>query len=274
MKAREKVVRIRSRNETLPATVLVPPVISGACVLLHGLCVDRNEYDGFYVDLAAALAANGIISVRFDFAGHGRRAQDWRKLSIVGQVIETISAVEWLLAEHNVQPRRVALVGTSFGAPPAIFAATERSDVIDRIALCSPVLDYEATFLDPICGWGQQNFGAAPIARAHQSGVLTVDGTQRLPDRIFDEMALLEPLHRLSEAPCHTLVLHGAADSMVPVGPARTAGTYSNVTYREFLEMEHGPFHAEDETGREPRSAALRKQIIDLIVGHVVQGVR
>jgi pimeloyl-ACP methyl ester carboxylesterase len=260
-------------EDAIKATVTKPKTIIGGVVLLHGLCVDRDEFDGFYVDLAEALARAGLISVRFDFAGHGVRRKQWREFSIVQQYVEACAAIGWLAETYELQPARVRLVGTSFGAPPAIFSAYKRADLVDRIALISPVLDYQATFLDPISPWGMENFGPKALAKASDTGKLVIDGKHHLPARLFEEMELIDPLDRLSLVRAKVLIVHGSMDSMVPVGPAREASKYKGVKFVEEREMDHGPFHMEDADGDSPASAALRDKVIGEVTAHLAEGL-
>ncbi len=262
-----------ARTGRIKAVVRKPRHVRGGVVLLHGLCVDRDEFDNMYVDLAAALADADIASARFDFAGHGGRRKKWKHFSIVDQFDETVAAVDWLSREFDFRPHRIRICGTSFGAPPAIFAARAKNDVVDRIALISPVLDYRATFIDPVCQWGRDNFGPEAIRAAKADGRLMVDDQQPLPPRLFDEMELIDPLDALSRLAAQTLIIHGASDSMVPVGPAREAASYQNVDYVEEKEMDHGPFHREDEAGDSKKSASLRKTIIRKVTEHLAWGL-
>lgn len=264
MKPRDESVRFPVRGHSLVGSLFGPPDAAEHVILLHGLSVDRDEYGDFYVDIARALAELGIASLRFDFAGHGRRSAAWRRFSVVGQILETVAAIDWI-ARRSGRPTRIGLVGTSFGAPPAIFAAHERANLVDRVALVSPVLDYAATFLHPVCPWGRENFDSEALARAETTGHLTVDNHQRLPISLFDEMRAIDPMARLQTLHERVLILHGAHDSMVPVGPARLAGKLAMVDYQEVGEMDHGPIHHDDETGEEPRSRALREELIGRI---------
>jgi pimeloyl-ACP methyl ester carboxylesterase len=265
MEGVSKTVRIASRRTRLDVTLVAPEQPRCACVLLHGLSVDRDEYADFYVDLAEKLAFAGVASARFDFKGHGSRANKWKQLSVTSQVADTMSVMEWLRARYQLLPPRIGIVATSFSAPAAIYAAWIRPDIVNRLALISPVLDYDVTFLNPMTAWGLDNFGERNIARAHKTGVLMVDGEQRLPDALFDEMAILDPLRQLSSLDCRTLIVHGSQDSMVPIGPARAAAVFPQVDLVEISNMDHGPFHIDDETGESGASLRLRAEVIGLV---------
>lgn len=254
-------VRITSGKSPLKATLVKPRTTNRAAVLLHGLCVDKDEYSNLYRDLADMLADRGVASIRFDFPGHGSRAKKWKDFSIARQTAEAVDAIDWIVAEVLGLNSRVALLGTSFGAPPAIFSAIERANYVDRVALLSPVLDYKATFFDTVTPWGRDFFGRDRISDARREGSLDLDGTV-LPRRIFEEMIVIDPLEALGRVEASVLIIHGSEDCMVPVGPARAAARISGVHYNEIRHMDHGPFDARDADENGKRSLALKSKIL------------
>lgn len=64
--------------------------------------------------LARSLAAKGVMALRFNFRGAGR--SDGQHDGGRGEQVDVAGALDWLLAQSNVDPWRVALVGYSFGA--------------------------------------------------------------------------------------------------------------------------------------------------------------
>ena len=68
-----KSTEIAGRNYSIPAIVTLPETGGKhPCVIMcHGTASDKNEVGNMYADLADSLAAKGIASVRFDFAGCG-----------------------------------------------------------------------------------------------------------------------------------------------------------------------------------------------------------
>jgi pimeloyl-ACP methyl ester carboxylesterase len=262
--SKSRTVRIESGLASFRATLVQPPVVHRAAVLLHGLCVDQNEYGQFYEELATKLADFNIASLRFDFSGHGSRKRSWRDFSIAHQVADGLDAIDWTAAhlfDHNA---RITVIGTSFGCPPAIFAAIERPNLVDRVVLLSPVLDYQATFFDPVTEWGEECFGRERIREAMKKGWLELGGT-RLPSILFQEMLIVRPLDALPRVEAPMLIIHGTADGMVPVGPARVAGNMSQVRFQEIRTMDHGPFDVRDEDEVGPHSSLLKSRILSAV---------
>jgi alpha-beta hydrolase superfamily lysophospholipase len=248
-----------------------PPAIRRAAVLLHGLCVDKEEYGNLYEELATTLADAGVASLRFDFSGHGSRKRSWREFSIAHQVTDALHAIDWAAARLFAHNARISLIGTSFGSPPAIFSAIERPNFVDRVILLSPVLDYQSTFFDPVTEWGEECFGRERIKRAMDRGWLELAGT-KLPSTLFQEMLIVRPLDALPRVDAPVLIIHGTADGMVSVGPARVAGKSSQVEFLEISTMDHGPFDVRDEDEVGPHSSALRSRILSTVTSFAAGG--
>jgi alpha/beta superfamily hydrolase len=71
-------------------------------------------HNGVVVAIARALAAGGVMALRFNFRGvegsggqhdHGR-----------GEQTDLAGALDWLVAQREVDPGRISVVGYSFGA--------------------------------------------------------------------------------------------------------------------------------------------------------------
>lgn len=58
-------------NIKLCGVFTVPRKIKGYALLAHGLAVDKNEWENFYVDIANELCKRDFASLRFDFRAHG-----------------------------------------------------------------------------------------------------------------------------------------------------------------------------------------------------------
>ncbi len=108
----------------LAAWYLPVPRADAGVVLVHGRNSSRtDEFDGRFVELAAALQAEGFQVVMIDLRGHGAsgagrftfgRLERW----------DVRAAVDHLAA-HGVAPGQVGLLGVSMGAASVIGAAAE-----------------------------------------------------------------------------------------------------------------------------------------------------
>ncbi len=246
------------------ATHVSIPGSRSLAILLHGMCVDRDEFGNFYRAVAHRLGELGISSIRFDFAGHGSRASEIDDFSIAGQFQDCCELLDELIASRDEENalEQIIPIGTSFGAPPAIFISNHYHYLVERVVLVSPVLDYGETFIDPTTDWGISNFGRKRVFD-HASNYLTIDGGFKFPIRLFHEMELIEPLRHLSTSHARFLIFHGEQDSMVPIGPAKLAASgNAHALLRSPHSMDHGPIDVDDPDGNGPKSAKLLREIL------------
>lgn len=73
-----------------------------------------SMHNGLVTAIAWALADRGVMALRFNFRGVGRSSGQHD--SGRGEQADVAGAVDWLLAQPEVDPWRVSLVGYSFGA--------------------------------------------------------------------------------------------------------------------------------------------------------------
>src|SRR5262245_8073057 len=110
-------------------------------VLMHGINVNLHEYDHFYDDVAQRLVDQEMAVLQFDFRGHGRSHGKQVDFSIAAQLIDAPSAIEHASAILDLDALPLHLVGTSFGGPPALWAANHYRNRCASVFLLSPVLD-------------------------------------------------------------------------------------------------------------------------------------
>jgi pimeloyl-ACP methyl ester carboxylesterase len=236
-------------------------------ILLHGITTHRDEYASFFVRIADSLSANGISSLRLDFRGHGESTASTREFSVASQVLDTISAIDWWNARESTP---LHLLGCSFGAPPAIFAATLRKSAVVSLILVCPVLDYKRTFLQPTTEWASEIFNARALDRAYRSGSLSMSEGFEIDVKLLVEMELIEPAKALQGLRIPTLLIHGEMDSMVPVFlSAEIAAPLDHVDLLVVPRMDHGFMDIDDEFGTGDTS----KKNLDLIVNSTLRQI-
>jgi pimeloyl-ACP methyl ester carboxylesterase len=250
-------------------TVPDPSTLRGWAVMTHGILESKDEYGGFYVDIAAILAERGIGSLRFDFRGHGESSGSTMDISIVGDVIDLKSSVKQLPLEID-EP--VALVGTSFGAGPSILAASGLGRRLSCIALIAPVLDYERTFLHPSTPWAMESFTVEALRSLDERGYLLLGGDQRLSPRLIEEFRLLRPYEVLSHMSEPCLIIHGDKDSMVPYDTSAEASRgRANISLQTLKGADHGFTDSEDDTDTSAVSLRNRKDLVESISSFVAE---
>ena len=132
MRWRTESVVLSGEDGALHGQLLVP-VGEGpfpAAVLCHGMGADHRAMR----PVAQKLVRKGVATLAFDFRGHGKSA------GVVddGVVQDVVGALSFLRNQAMVNPRRVALVGHSFGAWVAILAALKCKDIGALVSISSP----------------------------------------------------------------------------------------------------------------------------------------
>ena len=90
-----------------------------AFLILHGFGGNKNGQG--QIVMAEQLAQWGYIALRFDFRGCGESEGEHGRILCLDQVADTTSALTYMASRQDVDPERVALVGSSFGAAVAVY---------------------------------------------------------------------------------------------------------------------------------------------------------
>ena len=101
-----------------------------AFLVLHGFAGSK---DRSHAELMARLLESwGYAALRFDFRGCGMSEGQRGHILCFDQVADTKNALNWLLGRPEVDPARIGVIGHSFGAAVATYAAA----VDERFAAC------------------------------------------------------------------------------------------------------------------------------------------
>lgn len=193
------------------------------CLLAHGITANKDEYGDFHRNICQNLYESGIGSFRFDFRGHGESSLAERDVTVLGQLLDLKAAYFELCERGDVS--ELSVLASSFGAPPSIFFAQQYSDKISNIVLLNPVLDFEATFLNPIVPWARDSFDAESMEHLREHGYLVLDGAFEVGAEMVEEFRYLDPIDVLSGFETPVLAIHGSEDSKVPFSVTKQYGT-------------------------------------------------
>jgi pimeloyl-ACP methyl ester carboxylesterase len=100
-----------------------------AVLLCHGLSGHKVEDGRLFVRLARALAADGVVSLRFDFRGSGDSDGDFADTTIERQLDDARAALHRLVGAPGVDTVRIAVLGLSMGSIVASLLAGDRPDL-------------------------------------------------------------------------------------------------------------------------------------------------
>jgi alpha/beta superfamily hydrolase len=103
--------------------------------------------NGVVVAICEAVAARGMAALRFNFRGVGDSQGSFG--DGVGERSDAAAALDRLKALQEVLPDRIGIVGYSFGAAVALFAAD--STVRAVVAVSTPTIARDASEIDVRC---------------------------------------------------------------------------------------------------------------------------
>jgi len=90
-------------------------------IVLHGF--GSNKESGNVMKPAQWLLGQGYCAFRFDMRGCGESEGERGHLLCLDQVENTRSAISFLATRPEIDPARIALIGSSFGAAVAVYTA-------------------------------------------------------------------------------------------------------------------------------------------------------
>lgn len=239
----------------------------GTVLLAHGITQDMDE-GGMFVRLADCLAAAGFNVVRFTYRGHGDSDGRPAGVTIAGELLDFQSAFEHTTDSFGGP---YFVVAKSFGGVSTCLSLARFEDDIAGVVLWNPVLDIDATFLDPSLPWGERNFTGERLTDLRESGTLDIDGGFEMGRVLYEELGRYDPGARLAESPIPSLVIHGDADSIVPYEATRQAAIEAGADFHTIDDADHGfvrddegpPFTA-DEREQDTRTVAWLTDRLDV----------
>ena len=180
----------------------IPDKMNGFVLLTHGITMDKNEYDDFYIDIAKTLYTKGIGSLRFDFRAHGESEGKQRDMTIIGELLDVEASVEKI---SGIWKNQITIMGTSFSAGSSILYTALYPSKVKNLILLSPVLDYNATFIKPVTTWGKENFNKEGFSQLKNKGYMLLDGEFELGARLIEEFRVIKPYEFLDTINCPVL---------------------------------------------------------------------
>jgi len=265
-----KSLRLRTVDGFEIAVVTHGRADQDVAVWMHGITVDKDEYLGLYLDGAEFLEERGIASVRFDFRGHGDSSGTPGDFTVVGQNLDLRAVLDYVATKFGGPNVRIHLIRSSFGAPPAIFAAYRYQAQIASLCLIAPVLSYQRTFIHPETEWAQEIFSIKNLKGLDKKGRICFDKTFCVGHQLVEEMHIIDPSTALSQVRQRTLIFHGDKDSMVPYAATRQACRgLRHVHFVTLKNTDHGYTVVGDDDGDAPATLRNKASIFRSIAGHI-----
>ena len=170
-------------------------------IILHGWGGNAE----LMLPLAVPFRQAGLNVLLFDARNHGQ--SDTHSFSSMPRFAEDLGcAIDWLQANHPAACGRLALLGHSVGAAAVLLTASRRSDITAVISV--------SAFAHP--EW---------VMRRHLQQIKLPLAVIHLVNRyvqwvIGHAFADIAPLHTACKIKCPVLLVHGAADELVPISDA------------------------------------------------------
>lgn len=171
------------------------------CIFSHGFTGHHIGPGYLFVRLSRELAAAGISSLRFDYAGCGDSEGSFREMTVDTMKSDLFSATR--LIRERFSPSRLIYLGHSLGGMVAALCAVEA--VVDGIALLSPVAEpagLTARRKEMIkCGTNAEGFfenGPHEISPAFLDGLQGMDPAKRLAASFKGSLFLAQGDHDVS----------------------------------------------------------------------------
>jgi alpha-beta hydrolase superfamily lysophospholipase len=209
-------ITIRTLDGQQLAATLVQPQepATQAVVLVHGGGVTREE-GGFFTRLADGLADAGVASLRFDLRGHGESKGKQEELTLSLILNDIRVALSYLREATGAQ--EVSLLGASFGGGICAYYAAKRPAELTRLVLLNPQLDYKKRNIDSRPYWENDYLQEEAAQQLASEGFIQFTPSLRHGRAIFNEVFWLKPHEVLGEIQAPTLIVHGTADTLVPI---------------------------------------------------------
>ncbi|WP_024802888.1 alpha/beta hydrolase [Nocardia sp. BMG51109] len=266
MPSNSTITHVRSLDGLqLEATLVTPDQPTPrAVVLVHGGGVTREE-GGFFTRLAAGLAEAGVTSLRFDLRGHGDsegRQEDLTLATILNDIRVNLAHVR-----EVADATEVSLLGASFGGGICAYYAAKRPEHLSRLVLLNPQFDYKRRTIDSRGYWTDDALSDERAKELNETGAVQFTPRLKHGRPFLNEVFWLEPNDVLGEITVPTLIVHGDADTLVPIEGTRDAIT-KFIAPVELVEIEgsqHGFAVHDDPQYLNPKSQEYQAEVIGIV---------
>jgi pimeloyl-ACP methyl ester carboxylesterase len=233
-------------------------------VLVHGGGVTREE-GGFFTRLATGLADAGIASLRFDLRGHGDsegRQEELTLSTVLNDIRVSLAAVQDATGASDL-----ALLGASFGGGICGYYAAKRPEDLSRLVLLNPQFDYKKRTIDTRDYWTNDVINDEKAEELNETGAIQFTPTLRHGRPLLNEVFWLKPNEVLGEIKAPTLIVHGNADTLVPIDGSRSAVAQFTalVALVEIEGSQHGFAVHDDPQYLTPKSQEFQAEVIRIV---------
>jgi uncharacterized protein len=241
-----------------------PEKIEEFALMAHGIGTDKNEWNNQHFKISKDLNEKNVGTFRFDYRGHGESQGTMREMTIMGEYLDIKSSADQIKKKWS---GAISIIASSFGAGSAILYSSIFPENISSLILLNPVLDYNATFLNPLEDWGKESFNEVGYKNLKEKGYLLLDGIYQLDAKLIAEFACIKPYKVLNHLKCPVLTIHGDKDSMVPFQISKKYGRPNRRSkFVAVSKAEHGFIDWNDDEGTTSKSIENQNFVTEQII--------
>ena len=269
-----KNIEIPGTRGNIPATIQLPAKSARGeelplVVLCHGFTGNRQG-DGHFAPLAEDLAANGIATVRLDFAGCGDNTEPYANYTLANMAADVDSVIGYMQATYGTG--KTALVGHSMGGRLASLYPQLGQYPVTALALWSPA---NGTGLQGLEFLSIDNFAAVEelAARADAEGSVAAWGVE-LSAAYIDGMRDSDPNAALQESGLPVLLTYSGNERILSdTTQTETKAAVESlpdgqVVLDPFVNGDHN-YTSEDPATNTQLDADLRQVTVDFLTSHL-----
>ena len=269
-----KNIEIPGTRGNIPATIQLPAKSARGeelplVVLCHGFTGNRQG-DGHFAPLAEDLAANGIATVRLDFAGCGDSTEPYANYTLANMAADVDSVIGYMQATYGTG--KTALVGHSMGGRLASLYPQLGPYPVTALALWSPA---NGTGLQGLEFLSIDNFAAVEemAARADAEGSVAAWGVE-LSAAYIDGMRDSDPNATLQESGLPVLLTYSGNERILSdTTQTETKAAVESlpdgqVVLDPFVNGDHN-YTSEDPATNTQLDADLRQVTVDFLTSHL-----
>ena len=269
-----KNIEIPGTRGNIPATIQLPAKSARGeelplVVLCHGFTGNRQG-DGHFAPLAEDLAANGIATVRLDFAGCGDSTEPYANYTLANMAADVDSVIGYMQATYGTG--KTALVGHSMGGRLASLYPQLGQYPVTALALWSPA---NGTGLQGLEFLSIDNFAAVEelAARADAEGSVAAWGVE-LSAAYIDGMRDSDPNATLQESGLPVLLTYSGNERILSdTTQTETKAAVESlpdgqVVLDPFVNGDHN-YTSEDPATNTQLDADLRQVTADFLTSHL-----
>jgi pimeloyl-ACP methyl ester carboxylesterase len=212
-----------------------------AVILFHGFTGDLGyEKDSLFAILSEKLTEKGLVTVRFDFNGHGKSDGAFVHMDVLNEIEDAIAILQYVRRLEYVTD--IYVLGHSQGGVVAGMLAGLYPDVIRRLVLLAPAATLKDDARKGVCMGTEYDTEHIPQTVALNGGAHVVGGH-------YFRIAKLLPIYEVTgrfRGP--VLDIHGRADEVVDASASKR---YKEVLENCRLLIDDGLDHGLEGTGRE-----------------------